>query len=339
VEAAAAPHGGGKAGAGAAAAAADAAARTVGSTRAATGESFPVTRAAAVIDVGSNTVRLLVARLDASRPRPTCTRRVRLALGREIETKGRLSRRTVAATAAAVRGLCAHARGRGVEALEVLVTSPGRQAENADELVQAIERAIGMPVQALSAEEEARLAFAGAVASASPPPGLVAVVDLGGASTEVAVGPPDTGPAWFRSVDLGTLRLTTRLLEDQPPGRYEVEAARAAAAEAFAGIAPPLPGVTLVVGGSARALGSVLGPHLGRGELAAATSMLPMCPPEEIRSRFGVGKRRVPLLLAAAIILAEVQRRLAVPLTVCDGGVREGALVLEAARAGDAAAA
>ena len=298
-----------------------------------------MTRTAAVIDVGSNTVRLLVARTAASRPRTTYTRRVRLALGREIETNGRLSRRTVAAAADAVRGLCAHARARRVESLQVVVTSPGRQAENAGELVEAIERAIGMPVQALSAEEEARLAFAGAVASADPPARIVAVVDLGGASTELAVGPPDTGPAWFRSVDLGTLRLTTRLLDEQPPGQYAVEAARTAGAEAFAGIAPPLPGVALVVGGSARALGSVLGARLGRGELAAATSMLPMCPPEEIRSRFGVGKRRVPLLLAAAIILAEVQGRLAVPLTVCDGGVREGALVLEAARADAAAAA
>jgi exopolyphosphatase/pppGpp-phosphohydrolase len=67
---------------------------------------------------------------------------------------------------------------------------------------------------------------------------------------------------------------------------------------------------------------------LGHGELAAATSLLPMCSPEAIAARFGVGKRRAPLLLAASLILAEAQRRLVVPLVVTEGGVREGALVV-----------
>src|SRR5205814_6561269 len=90
----------------------------------------------------------------------------------------------------------------------------------------------------------------------------------------------------------------------------------------------PLPGAALAVGGSARALGRVVGRRLTKGELAAAASILPVCAPESLARRFGVGKQRAPLLLATALILSEVQQRLVVPLVVAGGGVREGALLL-----------
>src|SRR2546421_711445 len=81
------------------------------------------------------------------------------------------------------------------------------------ELVAAIERAAGRRVRILTPDEEARLAFTGAVALSRPAARLVAVVDLGGASTEIAVGRPDHGPDWARSIDLGAARLTSRLLK------------------------------------------------------------------------------------------------------------------------------
>src|SRR5262245_43131668 len=270
-------------------------------------------RTVAVVDVGSNTVRLVVARRDASRLAPTHTERVRLGLGRELEQHGRLSEAKVAATAKAVGKLCAQARKCGAHSLDVVVTAPGRQAENGDELAAAIERATGHHVRILSADEEARLAFAGAIASAEPTAGLVAVVDLGGASTEIAVGDPELGPSWLRSVDLGALRLTEAFLD---PEERDVEGARAAVAEAFAGLVPPVPHAGLIVGGSARALRRVAGPRLGRDELAEACELLARTGPDKVSRRHGVGKRRAPLLLAAALILAEVQRRLFVPLEV-----------------------
>jgi exopolyphosphatase/guanosine-5'-triphosphate,3'-diphosphate pyrophosphatase len=195
----------------------------------------------------------------------------------ELEVRGRISAETAAATADAVRRLVSHPRAHRAASVDVLVAAPGRQAENGAELSAAIEQAIGLPVRILSAEEEARLAFAGAVTVAEPTADVVAVVDVGGASTELAVGSPAEGPSWLRSVDLGVLRLTARLLEMEEPDRYEVEAARFVVAEAFAGIAPPLPGAALAVGGSARALRRIFGPRLGHGELVAASSLLPMC--------------------------------------------------------------
>jgi len=239
----------------------------------------------------------------------------------------------IAETADTVRRFCADARARGADSVDVLATAPGRQAENSAELVAAIERAAGVPVRVLSADEEAQLAFAGAVAMAAPRAPVVAVVDLGGASTELAVGRPATGPAWMRSVDLGAVRLTERLLDATHPAPEDVEAAREAVAEAFSGVTPPLPGAALVVGGTARALGRVLGRDLTRGRLAAAASILPVCDPDALVERFDVSKHRAPLLLAAALVLAEVQQRLVVPLEVTEGGVREGALLLGHAQA------
>jgi exopolyphosphatase/guanosine-5'-triphosphate,3'-diphosphate pyrophosphatase len=282
----------------------------------------------AVIDIGSNTTRLVVADCGSSEFDVTHTKRVKLDLGREIEEDGRISDETVEAAAEAVGELCSDARGEDVDSMEMIVTAPGRQAENGTDLVEAIEHEVQHPVRQLSADEEARFAFAGAVARAKPTAAVVAVVDLGGASTEIAVGRPQGEPAWSRSVDLGALRLHTRFLTDGA-GEHEGDAARAAVAEAFAGITPPLPGAALVVGGSARALGKVVGPELGEGELAAAIALLPACSLDELVERYDVSKSRAPLLLAAALILAEVQRRLVVPLRVSEGGVREGALVLD----------
>jgi exopolyphosphatase/guanosine-5'-triphosphate,3'-diphosphate pyrophosphatase len=283
---------------------------------------------AGIIDVGSNTVRLLVAREDRGLLVPTCTQRVRVGLGEEIEREGRLSEVKLAAAAKAVRKLSARARAVGADRVDVIVTAPGRQAANAGELVAVLERAARAPVRRVSADDEARLAFAGAVAVGAPTADLVAVCDLGGASTELAVGAPAEGePRWLRSTDLGALRLTTRIdgwrlspPDALPLARREVEAA-------FAGIAPPLPGDALAVGGTARALRKLVGPTLNAGTLGEAVELLTNRSHRAIARDSGIDRPRVRLMLAGALILAEVQQRLAVPLRVVDGGLREGALL------------
>ena len=103
------------------------------------------------------------------------------------------------------------ARRRRVESLDVFLTAPGRQAANSDELVTALSRAAGVKARVLTKEEEGTLAYRGAVLTAGialPP--RIAVCDIGGASTEIAVGRPSSEPDWIESVDLGSVRLTTR---------------------------------------------------------------------------------------------------------------------------------
>src|SRR5215467_3431272 len=102
-----------------------------------------------VIDVGSNTTRLLVASAAADGLVPLETEKLRLSLGAEIERDGAVSAVHVAAAAKAVRGMASAARRRRVESLDVFLTAPGRQAGNADELVAALTRAAGVQARVL----------------------------------------------------------------------------------------------------------------------------------------------------------------------------------------------
>ena len=119
-----------------------------------------------VIDVGSNTVRLLVARLGDAGPVRICSDRVRLGLGTDLEELGRVSDWKLAEATDAVRTLSARASAHCPDPPVILVTAPGRQAENAGELIAALERGARGPVRVLSSREEATLSFYGAVAGA-----------------------------------------------------------------------------------------------------------------------------------------------------------------------------
>jgi exopolyphosphatase / guanosine-5'-triphosphate,3'-diphosphate pyrophosphatase len=281
-----------------------------------------------VLDVGSNTIRLLVATVERGEVVALGKEKVRLPLGEEIERYGAVSDLHVAAAAKAVRKLCKTARELGVESLDVFLTAPGRQSENAAELVAALRRAAGAPVRVLSTEQEGRLAYAGAVATAPLTlPGRIAVCDVGGASTEVAVGSPDGAPDWVASVALGSVRLTARVLDGERPTSTRLETARAETKKAFAGVAPPPAETALAVGGSARAARRLVGPELSAGALAEALRLVAAKQPPTISRRYGIDRARARILPAGLVLLAEVQRRLGVPLHVCDGGIREGAVL------------
>src|SRR5581483_1970957 len=278
-----------------------------------------------VVDVGSNTIRLLLARAEGRELVPLEKERVRLALGAEIERTGRVSDVSIAAAAKAVGNLCDAARRGGAETLDVFLTAPGRQSSNAGELVDALTRAASHAVRVLSTEEEGRLAYAGAVATVDVPlPRLIAVCDVGGASTEIAVGEPQAGPDWVRSVDLGSVRLSERV--NGP------DAARAEASRAFADVAPPPVEAALAVGGSARAARRLVGPWLGEAELAEALRITETKSERAIARRYGVHRTRARILPAGLVLLSEVQQRLGVPLHVCDGGIREGAVLATVAQ-------
>ncbi len=275
-----------------------------------------------VIDVGSNTVRLHVAREDEVLYRE----KAMLRLGESIERFGAVPETKLAETANYVGELVTQARRLGVERLEVLVTSPGRQAENGDELLGRLAAAAGVPVRLLSAVEEGRLAFLGAArATRGPSRRLIAVCDVGGGSAQIAVGTRREGPAWVRSIDIGSMRLTSRLLNDDPPGDAAVAAAREDVDRLLEGVVPPLPESALAVGGSARAMRMLVGAKLGPEELHEGTLILARTPASDIVELYGIEPQRVRTLAAGAVILGAISERLGVPFRVVRGGVREGA--------------
>lgn len=278
-----------------------------------------------IVDVGSNTIRLLVATRKGSKVVAHWEEREHLALGEEVARLGALPPARIEEAADCVGRYARIAREAGAGPLEVLVTAPGRQSTNAGELVRALSRASGTAARVLSADEEGQLAFAGAIMSARSLPESVGVCDVGGGSTEVVVGTVAGGPAWARSVDLGCLRVTARFLRDDPPGKAAVAAARPEVVECLAGVTPPLPQAALAAGGTARSLRKLVGGTLGREELEAALAILAERPAQRVAKTFGFDERRARTLPAGALILAAVRDRLGVDLEVARTGLREGA--------------
>jgi exopolyphosphatase/guanosine-5'-triphosphate,3'-diphosphate pyrophosphatase len=277
----------------------------------------------AVVDVGSNTVRLLVAARSPQGLECVAQAKRAVGLGADVERLGGVSAAKLAEAAECVRAFAAEAHAAGAAVLDVVVASPGRQAENADQLVHVLSRAAGVPARVLTRDEEARSAFEGALLSATPQ-GAVAVADVGGGSTQIAVGTASGGPAWLRSVDVGSLRLSARSACGDPPGKDEVAALREAARVALSRVTPPLPAEAIAVGGTARALRKLVGRTLGRGELKEVLRLLRRDPARTVARRYGLDLWRARALPAGAAIVAELQELLSVPLEVGRGGLREG---------------
>ena len=124
-----------------------------------------------------------------------------------------------------------------------------------------------------------------------PPGRSVAVVDVGGGSAQIAVGTRRDGPTWMRSIDIGSIRLTSRCVSNDPPTLDELGAMRTEVARYLSDVTPPQPRVALAVGGSARNLRKVAEtPRLGPGELAAAIELLLSTPASELMRRFDIDR-------------------------------------------------
>jgi exopolyphosphatase/guanosine-5'-triphosphate,3'-diphosphate pyrophosphatase len=276
-----------------------------------------------VIDVGSNTVRLLIA----GGGHTLYTVREPIGLGAAVEQLGFIPGEKLDETANVVASFAEQARQRGVHEVEVLITSPGRQAANGDDLLDLLALAARAPARVLTATEEGQLAFIGALEGAG---GLVrrrvAVVDVGGGSAQVAIGTRATGPAWVRSLDIGSLRLTRRCVDGDPPGREALRSARAEVDRLLEGFDAPEPQAALAVGGTARSLRRLVGSRLGPDELADAVDLLAVTTERVLVERYDLPEHRARTLAAGAVIFSALQERLRTPMKVSRTGLREGAI-------------
>ena len=265
--------------------------------------------------------------------RELMTQRVYTRLGKALGRDKRFAPEKVEEVAEVVERQVRHARELGAERVRVVATAAIRQAHNRDELVEAIERAAGLRPDVLSDEDEARLAFAGATRMlAAAPDGAIAVVDVGGGSTEIAIGTIEEGVTWSRSFRIGSGFLADSYLRSDPPAASELDAVRHHAAGAFEGLRAPAVERAVACGGSAASLRRMAGAELTHDALERAVRLLASAPRADIAERFELDPERVHLLPAGVLILDAVSTELGVPLKIGGGGLREG-VVLELAAA------
>jgi exopolyphosphatase/guanosine-5'-triphosphate,3'-diphosphate pyrophosphatase len=191
---------------------------------------------------------------------------------------------------------------------------------------------MSVPVEIVDEDEEARQAFLGATATLDGDlEGDVAVVDVGGGSTEIAVGTLDGGVSWSSSFLVGSGALADHYLRSDPPSLPELRAARDHAMDVFATRAFPAADCAVAVGGSAASLRTVVGDALDPRSLKRALSILCGGPCGEVAERYSLDAERVRLLPAGILILDAAAQRLRRPLQIGRGGLREG-IVLDMAR-------
>ena len=209
-------------------------------------------RRVGAIDCGTNSIRLLVADIDAERGtlRDVERRMEIVRLGQDVDRTGRLAPDAIQRTLAACRHYARILEATGTDQIRFVATSATRDVDNRDEFVDGVREAIGVEPEVVSGDEEAALSFAGATrellsAHVDPP---MLVVDIGGGSTEFVLGATTAQAA--RSVDVGCVRLTERHLRSDPPTPDEVAAARADvdAAISLAGETVPLDRARTLVG-------------------------------------------------------------------------------------------
>jgi len=187
-----------------------------------------MTRRVAVIDCGTNSIRLLVADVDPARGQlADVDRRLEIVrLGEGVDRTGRLAPAALDRTIRALREYADIIAGSAATAVRMVATSATRDADNAADFAGRVKEVLGVAPEVVTGDEEARLSFTGAtreLAGHHPPPYLVA--DIGGGSTEFVLGAERVHAA--SSVNIGCVRMTERHLHGDPPAAAEVTAATA----------------------------------------------------------------------------------------------------------------
>jgi exopolyphosphatase/guanosine-5'-triphosphate,3'-diphosphate pyrophosphatase len=295
----------------------------------------------AAIDVGTNTVLLLVAERRGRELAPVVERAEITRLGRGVDRTGRLDPDAIRDTVAVLRRYAGEARALGAADIACVATSAARDAANGAEFFEAARREAGLSPEVIAGDEEARLVWQSAWRDFGAASGSLAVLDVGGGSTELAVGDGPL-PSARRSVQLGAVRLTERVAPADPPGDAGAAVLRARAGEALAEAAAlaadagrrarlvAVAGTVTTLAAVGKALpvydaGVVHGAELSRAALEALYLRLAALTTPERARLPGMEPKRADVIVAGCAIVLEVMRLAGFDrLTVSDRGVRWG---------------
>lgn len=307
----------------------------------------------AAIDVGTNTVLLVVAEVRDGRLEPVVERAEITRLGRGVDASGRLAPEAIRETVEAMGRFAAEARALGAARIVCVATSAARDAANGAEFFEASRAAAGLTPEVISGDEEARLVYASAwrdfgltLGGPAPfPPGApLAVLDVGGGSTEFTFGDGPL-PRGRTSLRVGAVRLTERHVRVDPMPLSQQSVLREAAREALAPLATldgigDVSGARLVgVAGTVTTLCSVQqalpvydatrvhGATMLLDEIDALVVRLASLGLDERQRLPGMEPKRADVIVAGGIVVAEAMRLTGFDrLTVSDRGVRWGLL-------------
>jgi exopolyphosphatase/guanosine-5'-triphosphate,3'-diphosphate pyrophosphatase len=307
-------------------------------------------RRVAAIDVGTNTVLLLVAEARPDGVAPLAERAEITRLGRGVDATRRLSPEAIAETVRVVAAYAAEARALGATLIDCVATSAARDAGNGAEFFQAARAAAGLVPRVISGDEEARLVWGSAWRDFGGPGGLaglpvgapMAVLDVGGGSTEFTTG-DGPAPRARMSLQVGAVRLSERHVRADPIDAATLVALRTAAREALRPLGPfaglgELPGARLVgVAGTVTTLaavaqalprydaGRVHGSTLSLEVLDGLVERLAALPVTRRAAVPGMEPKRADVIVAGGVVVSEAMRLTGFDaLTVSDRGVRWG---------------
>jgi exopolyphosphatase/guanosine-5'-triphosphate,3'-diphosphate pyrophosphatase len=294
----------------------------------------------ASIDIGTNTVLLLVAERDAAgtlvavREEATITR-----LGEGVDVARALKPEAIARTNACLSAYAAICRELAVEKIDVVGTSAMRDAGGGDAVREHVQRELGVPARTISGDEEARLTFRGALSGMRDVAGDVVVFDIGGGSTEIVSAKVSaTELAWAKSFDIGSVRLTERHLKHDPPSAEELTELRDAVRAVLRAV-PALPrsGPPVGIAGTVTTLAAVsmgLAPYDGarvhgftmsKELLTKVVRDLAAMPQAERKHVRGLEPKRADVIVAGGHIALGVLDALdADAMRISDRGVRWG---------------
>jgi exopolyphosphatase / guanosine-5'-triphosphate,3'-diphosphate pyrophosphatase len=265
----------------------------------------------AVVDIGTNSTRVLVAEVDGAQLRELHRESIVTRLGEGVDATGRLGDEPQQRVFAALDAYAPHVEGADLR--EAVMTSAVRDAANGDAFAATVRDRYGLDGRTLSGDEEARLTFLGATAARADEQEQLLVIDIGGGSTELVVG-GRREMTFHTSVQVGVVRHTERHLHSDPPTAAELEALAADAREAITAAAREQPTAAVGVGGSATQLGvidlgdraGVEGHSVSRPRLEAILGRLAALPLAERRQVRTLHPDRAPTIVAGAAILLEV---------------------------------
>jgi exopolyphosphatase/guanosine-5'-triphosphate,3'-diphosphate pyrophosphatase len=275
----------------------------------------------AVIDVGSNSTRLLVADVDGAVS--VLERQSRVTrLGRGVDLSGQLSDEAIEAACAAIADYVEICREAGAAKIAAIATSAVRDASNGSAFVAELRERFALSAQVLDGEEEARLTYRGATAE-QPPAMPTLVIDIGGGSTEMIVG-SGAEIGFHASLQAGVVRHTERHIAGDPPTPVELEAlagdVRALIAESLDGRSDARASAGIAVAGTPTSLAAVelgLEPYdparvhghvLLLETIQRLLSRFASAPLAERAAIPGLHPDRAPTIISGCVVLIEAMR-------------------------------